>query len=291
MAFKAIVIFLVIAILMEDGSSMRKKTEEEEKEEKEIAERVNATLAEEEEKERLEEEEKKKRQDQGKKGQDQEKEKKTSSTEKEKCLDEAGSTPNCTCPEVRPCPKVKECGPCKACESSVDCLPTKECGPCEICKSSEDCPPVKDCEPCPPIHCDPCPVSNITEQVPPICQCSEGSRSMTVPVAMAVGAVATLTITGVATVIGLLLRYAPPIISGSLFVCIVLMTWFLSSRYPEVAREAGERVVAVLREATVALGHRIMEAIRHHNEQVSFPVLNLFLLPNLSSMFSFESLH
>ncbi len=101
---------------------------------------------------------------------------------------------------------------------------------------------------------------------------------MTVPVAMAVGAVATLTITGVATVIGLLLRYAPPIFSGLLFIAIVALTWYLSSNYPETARELGGRVVATLREASIALGHRVLEAIQRHQEQVGVPSKSIFLL-------------
>ncbi len=88
------------------------------------------------------------------------------------------------------------------------------------------------------------------------------------PLALIVGTLIGGVATAVAAAVGLLLWYVPPVVSGSLFICIVLMTWFLSSRYPEVAREAGGRVLVVLREATLALGHRIMEAIQRHNEQV-----------------------
>jgi uncharacterized protein YacL len=101
---------------------------------------------------------------------------------------------------------------------------------------------------------------------------------MTIPVAMAVGAVASLLVTGVAAAIGLLLRYTSPFFSGLLFIFIVVLTWYLSSHYPETARDLGGRVVATLREATIALGHRVMEAVRHHNEQVGLLVKpNLFL--------------
>ncbi len=94
---------------------------------------------------------------------------------------------------------------------------------------------------------------------------------MTVPAALAVGAVVGGVATAVAAAVGLFLRYVPPIVSGSLFICIVFMTWFLSSRHPEVAREAGERLMNALRETTVALSHRIMETLRHQ-EQVYFPL-------------------
>ncbi len=95
---------------------------------------------------------------------------------------------------------------------------------------------------------------------------------MSVPAAMAVGAVASLLVAGVATGVGLLLRYVPPMISGLFFISIIIMVWYLSSQYPEAARDLGGRVVATLREATVALGHRVDEAIQRHNEQVGFPV-------------------
>ncbi len=109
---------------------------------------------------------------------------------------------------------------------------------------------------------------------------------MSVPEAMAVGVVATLLVTGVATAIGLLLRYASPIVSGFVFLASHILMWYLSSHHPETAREIGGRVVATLREATIALSHRVMEAIQRHNEQVCFPVvIPSFLLPDLSSKF------
>jgi hypothetical protein len=94
---------------------------------------------------------------------------------------------------------------------------------------------------------------------------------MTIPVALLVGASVGVLVTGVATIIGLLLRYTSPIFSGLLFVTLVVLTWYLSSHYPETARELGGRAWTALQEATVALGHRVMEAIRHHQEQVGVP--------------------
>ncbi len=109
---------------------------------------------------------------------------------------------------------------------------------------------------------------------------------MSVPVAMLVGACASLLVTGVATAIGLLLRYVQPTISGLLIIAILILVWYLSSQYPETARELGGRAANLLREAAVALGHRVMEAVRRHQEQVSVPIkFYLFLLSNLSSMF------
>jgi hypothetical protein len=93
---------------------------------------------------------------------------------------------------------------------------------------------------------------------------------MSVPVAMAVGAAASLLVTGVVTVVGLVIRYVPPTVSGFLFLSTIIIVWYLSSQYPTVAREMGERVVTVLREATVTLGNRVMAALQRHNEQVIF---------------------
>jgi uncharacterized membrane protein YphA (DoxX/SURF4 family) len=278
---------LVIAILMEDSTSI-KKTPEEEKEEREMAEKVNATLAEEEEMERQEEEERKKRQDQEKKqeeNQDQEKQGKarnetgsaTSSTGKIKGQDEACPTVNSTCPEqesCQPCPEVRLCLPCKECPAPVDCPKVDSCQPCA------PCPPI-DCGPCPEVGpcrpCRPCVPNNTIVQPPSDSGCPEPVQAMTVPVAMAVGAGAALLVTGVATVIGLVIRYVPPIVSGFIFVSTIIIVWYLSSQYPETARDLGRRAWTTLQEATVALGHRIVEAIRHHNDQVGYPIFLLIL--------------
>jgi hypothetical protein len=75
-------------------------------------------------------------------------------------------------------------------------------------------------------------------------------------------------------------------------VAAIIIIWYLCSHYPETARELGGRAATLLREAATALGNRIVEALRHHNEQVGFPVLILsFLLSDLSSMFLLKSLH
>jgi hypothetical protein len=89
--------------------------------------------------------------------------------------------------------------------------------------------------------------------------------------AVAVGAAAALLATGVATIIGLVVRYVPPTISGFVLVAIIVLVWYLSSRYPETARELGGRAVFILREATMALGQRVMAAIQRHTEQVGLP--------------------
>jgi uncharacterized membrane protein YphA (DoxX/SURF4 family) len=268
MVFKTLLILVVIAVLMEDSASIR-KTEEERREEEEVAKAVNKTLAEEEKKrkeveneKKTQEDEKEKKPDQGKKKNETQKKedekdpekgkKKVDRSKVEDGENEACLPANCT----DSCPTPVECEPCPECPSEKECPEVKRCGPC---------PGVKPCEPCLP-----CPGVNHTMEPPSTPGCPEPA-SMSVPEAMAVGAIASLLVTGVATAIGLLLRYTSPIFSGLLFIFIVVLTWYLSSHYPETARDLGGQVVATLREATIALGHRVMEAIRHHNDQVSFP--------------------
>jgi uncharacterized membrane protein YphA (DoxX/SURF4 family) len=265
----------VIAVLLEDGSSI-KKTAEEEKEERELAEKVNATLAAEEEKERQEKEEKekKKRQDQEKKKTGTNQEKGTGTSGVEKGQDEACPTFNQTCPEqesCQPCPEVKDCSPCGVCPEENPCPAPV------ICPEQEECPEL---EVCPPTKFGPEIVDTSTVVVlnnstdahqecpaPPSCT----DAGMSVPTALVVGACAGGLLTGVAAAIGLILRYVDPIVSGFFFVATVVLIWYFSSHYPETARELGARAATLLREAATALGHRIMEAIRHREDQVGFP--------------------
>ncbi len=250
---------------MEDGSSI-KKTPEEEREDRELAEKVNATLAAEEAEKKKEEEDeakrKKKVKTQGAEKDEDKKKKKEEEDEtkpkvqdedkrnrtKQEDQDEASPTCNCTCPTLKPCRRCPE---------------ERECPPCERCPEEQDCPP-----------CQPCPADNSTlrgQELPLPPSCPE-LPSMTVPVALATGAIVSLLAVSAAAVLGLVLRYVPPLISGFLFLVLILMVWFLSSRYPEVAREMGARAWTMMQEATTALSHRIMEALQRHNEQVNLSV-------------------
>ena len=98
---------------------------------------------------------------------------------------------------------------------------------------------------------------------------------MSVPVAMAVGASAGVLLTGIAAAIGLILRYVDPVVSGFFFVASVVLIWYFSSHYPETARELGARAATLLREAATTLGHRLVEALQRHTEQVGVPLLSL----------------
>jgi hypothetical protein len=238
MVFKTILILVVIAVLMEDSASI-KKTAEEEKEDEELAKAVNRTLAEE---KRKEDEEKKKNQI------------RTGRNEKDKKKEDVATED--PCPEIQECPSCKECGSC----------PPVKCKPCPRCEDPEECPPVE----CPPVL--PCPADNDTRRgqellIPPSCP---ELPSMSVPVALVTGAIVSLLTVSAVAALGLVLRYVPPLISGFLFVVLILMVWFLSSRYPEVAREMGVRAWTIMQEATSALSHRIMEAIRHRDNQVGY---------------------
>ncbi len=261
---------------MEDGSSI-KKSPEEEREDEEVARAVNKTLAEEEKKRKEEENEAKKKKEEGKKKKDQDKSKdKGNRDEKEDRQGEDCLPINVTCPVV------DQCQPCEKCEDPVSCPDPVECPKEKDCPQCPSCKPCDPCGPCPPVK--PCPGTNSTSTLSnPGCQESSG---MSTPVAMAVGAVASLTITGAVAAFGLLLRYAPPFVSGFLFLISVALTWYLSSRYPETARELGGQAWAALQEATLALGHRVMEAIQRHHEQVGFSCFSpILLLSDLSFMF------
>jgi hypothetical protein len=244
--FKTLLIVLVVAVLLEDGMSVKKRTREEEEEDERVAKEVNATLAAEEAEKKKEEEDKKKREEKKKATDEVKDQKNVEPKEGSRDKDEALPCYNLTCPIIEPCQ------PCKPCED------------CPACKESGPCPTVKPCKPCSVVN-----HTNGHQDFPSPPSCPEVASSMSVPVAMLVGACASLLVTGVATVIGLLLRYVPPTVSGLLFLAIIIIIWYLSSQYPATARELGGRAVALLREATVALGHRLMEALRHQ-EQVSF---------------------
>jgi hypothetical protein len=275
-----ICVLLVFALLLEDGSSVRKKTEDEKKEDEEVAKAVNRTLDEEDKKRKEEENEKKKvRTPDEKKKKTEVKEKGKENSVKEKESEDEACSPCQECPESKVCPEEK---PCPVFEEE-DCPP---CRPCDKCPELDKCPPCKKCGTCPP--CGPCPVDNNTStSVPDVCP---EPASMTVPVALAVGAVASLVVTGAVATLGLLLRYAPPLISGFLFLFLVALTWYLSSHYPETARELGGRAWTALQEATMALGHRVVEAIQRHQDQVGLSAKpNLFF--KLSSIFHLKSLH
>ncbi len=256
---------------MEDSASIR-KTEEERKEDEELAERVNATLAAEEAEKKKEEDERKKR-DQEKIKKEKEKKKQDKSVGKqvdqEGVQDEAGPSLNCSCPTEESCEPYEDC-PVANCSGQGEACP--EVKPCPKCKDPEEpekCPPVL---PCPGVN-----TSSGNLDLPPSVVCPEADvASLSVPVALAIGAIAGLLAAGVATAIGLILRYFSPFVSGFIFLATIILIWYLCSQYPETARELGGRAANLLREAAVALGHRVMAAVQRHTEQVSVSVKSNF---------------
>jgi hypothetical protein len=288
MVFKSLLIVIIVAILMEDSASIR-KTEEEKREDEEVAKAVNKTLAEEE--KRREEDEKKKRTEDKTQGKKEDKDERTGvkdEVDRQEGQSEADPSLNCTCPVVKPCRPCQSCpvanctGQCVSCQEKK-CPEVKPCLPCDDCGP---CPEVKPCKPC-----RPCPVVNYTETTPSICHCSEEDMGMTVPVALLVGTCAGGLLTGVAAIIGIVIRYFSPLECGFLVLAVIIIVWYFSSQYPATARELGTRAATLLREAAVALGHRVMAAVQRHTEQVSLSVkFNLFCI--MSSMFYFsKSLH
>ncbi len=261
---------------MDDSSSIR-KTEEEEKEDEEVAKAVNATLAAEEERKKKEDEDEKKKRDKGniKRGEDGKKPgEQEDGDEGQKGQGEACSPVNCTCPIVEPCPKVQDCPvPVVNCSEVLECRPCPECPKPKECIPCNGCPPCQECGPCPTVKpCKPCPTVNNTSSrdTSSTTGCPE-APGMSLPVAVAVGAMAGMLLTGVATTIGILLRYTSAIESGFVFLATIIVVWYLCSHHPEAAREIGGRVVEILREATTTLSHRVVEALRHHNNQVGYP--------------------
>jgi hypothetical protein len=260
-----ICVIFVFALLLEDGSSVKKKTEEEKKEDEKIAEMVNITLAEEEKKRKEDEELAKKN-----KGEEEKGKKRTEDSGRQEGQGQACVTSNVTCPVVE-CPAPVECDPCGPCAP---------CGPCpeeKTCPEEKICPKEKICLPCRP--CGQCPPVNHTETTPSACQCPGETLGMTVPVALIVGVCAGGLLSGVVTILGLVIRYFSPLECGFLFLATIVMVWYFSSQYPETARELGGRAATLLREAAVALGHRVMAAIQRQQEQVGVPIKSI--LPTL----------
>jgi hypothetical protein len=174
--------------------------------------------------------------------------------------------------------KPVECEPveCKPVECKpVECQPVK-CEPvaCKpgLCKPGKprSCSPCKPAGPCEPVPCRPVNSTEVESAGCPPVNCGpDWVPSMSVPVALVVGATASLVAIGLATTVGLILRYLPPLVSGFIFITTIIFIWYVCSHYPGVARDLGQRALNLAREATTTLVNRAMAALRGHN-QVSF---------------------
>jgi hypothetical protein len=154
--------------------------------------------------------------------------------------------------------------PCKP-GKPVPCKPGKPvpCAPVP-CK-----PEVDVFHPCDPVPCQPVNWDEDSAGSPPVICRPEATPGMSVPVAMVVGATASLVAVGLAATVGLILRYLPPLVSGFIFITTIIFIWYVCSHYPGVARDLGQRALNLAREATTTLVNRAMAALRGHN-QVSF---------------------
>lgn len=135
---------------------------------------------------------------------------------------------------------------------SVPCQPVKPVG-CTPCCPTLPCKPV----PCLPVGCT------------PALGGEEVATPISVPVAMAVGATVSLLAVGLVAGIGFIIRYLPVYLSGTLFVGSIVLTFYLSSRYPATARELGVRALGLVREATANIMDRVTHALTRQEQQVS----------------------
>jgi hypothetical protein len=179
----------------------------------------------------------------------------------------------------------------------VDCRPVK-CLPvaCEpvACKPVQckpgrpafcrpvPCKPVE-CIPCSPLPCDPVPCRPVhCSQPPGIEGHGMAASPMTVPVALAVGAAASVLVMGVVAFLGFVIRYMPIYVSGIVFVGSIALTFYLSSRYPASARELGQRVLGAVREAATSVVDRATSALTRHLPQVRFCKVTIKPRPSIN---------
>jgi hypothetical protein len=131
--------------------------------------------------------------------------------------------------------------------------------------------PVIDCPPCPRFSCMECPPVSTS---PDDCGPSTTPRGdpdtpssiLATPEAVLVGAAATLLVLLLAAAVGLVLRYMPVFISGLLILVLVIVVWYLSSKYPGAARRLGARVWEALRSGASTVVDRLLG---HHHPEVS----------------------
>jgi hypothetical protein len=119
--------------------------------------------------------------------------------------------------------------------------------------------------PCQPVstprECPACPPTTSTP-VPRLCGPDSpgggdlGGVALSTPMAILVGAVATLLVCALAAAIGIILRYMPILMSGLLVLAAIAVVWYFSSTQPAAARECGRRLWAFLRETATSVVDR-----------------------------------
>jgi hypothetical protein len=84
-----------------------------------------------------------------------------------------------------------------------------------------------------------------------------GGVALSTPLAILVGAVATLLVCALAAAIGIILRYMPILMSGLLVLAVMAVVWRYSSTHPAAARECGQRLWTFLRGTATTLVDRM----------------------------------
>jgi hypothetical protein len=112
-----------------------------------------------------------------------------------------------------------------------------------------------------PRECPACPPP--TAPAPQLCgPGSSGGDSLAVaplstPMAILVGAVATVLVCALAAAIGIIIRYLPILMSGLLVLAVLALVWYYSSTHPAAAREWGLRLWDFLRGTATSLVNRV----------------------------------
>jgi hypothetical protein len=135
-----------------------------------------------------------------------------------------------------------------------------------------------------PRECPACPPPTTSTPAPQLCgPGSTGGGSLAVaslftPMAILVGAVATLLVCVLAAAIGIILRYMPILMSGLLVLAVIAVVWYYSSTQPATAREWGRRLWAFLRDTATSVVDR---AFRRNPQVRVLLLLRYFLYTKL----------
>jgi hypothetical protein len=112
-----------------------------------------------------------------------------------------------------------------------------------------------------PRECPACPPSTLP--APQLCEpgstggSSLGEVALSTPMAILVGAVATVLVCVLAAAIGIIIRYMLILMSGLLVLAAIALVWHYSSTHPAAAREWGRRLWDFLRGTATSLVNRV----------------------------------
>jgi hypothetical protein len=109
--------------------------------------------------------------------------------------------------------------------------------------------------------CPPCPIRH-EGGGPSSCDSGTNVAALATPEAILVGAAAAVLVLVVAAAVAIVVRYLPTFTSGLLIVATIILVWYLSSMYPEVARRLGARVLGAVRSAATSIVDRLLRRDR-----------------------------